>query len=99
LALLEIAVVPVGTNHASISHHIAEACREAVRNGIKFQVTPTSTVLEGDLRAVMEVAHRMHEAAFNNGARRVVTNITIDDRHDRDLTMEDAVSAVTGEIR
>lgn len=98
MALLEIAVVPVGTEQASISSHVAEACREAARNGIKYRVTPTATVLEGDLRALVDVACKMHEAGFHNGAPRVVTNISIDDRHDKDLTMEHAVTAVTGDV-
>lgn len=99
MALLEISVVPVGTNEASISDHVVEACKEAARNGIKYQITPTSTVLEGDLRALMDVAYQMHEAGFRNGARRIISNISIDDRHDKDLTMEHAVSAVAKDMR
>lgn len=99
MALLEIAVVPVGTDQTSISSHVAEACREAARNGIKYRVTPTATVLEGDLRALIDVACRMHEAGFHGGAQRVVTNIAIDDRHDKDLNMEQAVNAVTSGMK
>lgn len=81
-----------------MSSHVAEACREAARNGIKYRVTPTATVLEGDLRALVDVACRMHEAGFHGGAQRVVTNMAIDDRHDKDLTMEHAVASVTNEV-
>ncbi|HLN64878.1 MAG TPA: MTH1187 family thiamine-binding protein [Symbiobacteriaceae bacterium] len=94
MALLEISVVPVGTDSPSISSFIAEACREASRNGIKFDVTPTSTVMEGDLPALLNVAQQMHQAAFRAGTQRVVTNIAIDERRDKDLTMEDTVQAV-----
>ena len=98
MALLEISVVPVGTESPSISSHIAQACREARRNGIKFNVTPTSTVMEGDLPALLDVARQMHQAAFQGGSQRVVTNISIDERRDKDLTMEQAVSAVENSI-
>lgn len=98
VALLEISVVPVGTDGPSISSFIAEACREARRNGIKFEVTPTSTVMEGDLPALMDVARQMHQAAFHGGSQRVVTNISIDERRDKDLKMEETVAAVRNEL-
>jgi len=98
MALLEISVVPVGTESTSISHHIAEACKEAQRNGIKFNVTATSTVMEGDLPALIDVARQMHQAAFTGGSQRVVTNISIDERKDREQSMEAAVAAVRAEI-
>lgn len=98
MALLEISVVPVGTESPSISSYIAQACREAERNGIKFDVTPTSTVMEGDLPALLHVAQQMHEAAFHAGSQRVVTNISIDERRDKDLKMEESVSTVRTEM-
>lgn len=98
MALLEISVVPVGTDSPSISSTIAEACREAKRNGIKFNVTPTATVLEGDLPALLDVAQQMHQAAFHQGVQRVVTNISIDERRDKDQSMEETVSAVRSEL-
>jgi uncharacterized protein (TIGR00106 family) len=98
VALLEISVVPVGTESPSISSFVAQACKEAKRNGIKFDVTPTSTVMEGDLPALLNVAEQMHGAAFTGGAQRVVTNISIDERRDKDLTMEETVTAVRSEI-
>lgn len=98
MALLEISVVPVGTDSPSISSFIAQACREAQRNGIKFDVTPTATVMEGDLPALMHVAQQMHQAAFQAGTQRVVTNISIDERRDKDLKMEETVSAVRSEL-
>ncbi len=98
MALLEISVVPVGTESPSFSSFVAQACREAQRNGIKYDVTPTSTVMEGDLPALMDVARKMHEAAFQAGSQRVVTNIAIDERRDKDLQMEDSVRTVRREV-
>lgn len=93
MALLEISVVPVGTETPSFSSTVSQALREAQRNGIKYDVTPTSTVMEGDLLALLDVAHQMHKAAFTGSTERVVTNISIDERRDKDLRMEEAVRA------
>jgi uncharacterized protein (TIGR00106 family) len=98
MALLEVSVVPVGTDSASISSYVAQACREAKRNGIKFDVTPTSTVMEGDLRALIDVARQMHDAAFAAGSERVVTNISIDERRDKPLSMAESVNAVRDKL-
>jgi uncharacterized protein (TIGR00106 family) len=98
MALLEVSVVPVGTDSASISSYVAQACREAKRNGIKFDVTPTSTVMEGDLRALIDIARQMHDAAFAAGSERVVTNISIDERRDKPLSMAESVNAVRDKL-
>lgn len=93
MALLEISVVPVGTESPSFSSVVSQALKEAQRNGIKYDVTPTSTVMEGDLPALMDIAQKMHQAAFDGGSQRVVTNISIDERRDKDQQMEQAVHA------
>jgi len=98
LALLEISVVPVGTQSTSFSSFVTEACREPQRNGIKFQVTPTGTVMEGDLPALLDVARQMHHSAFQEGTQRVITNISIDERRDKDLGLESAVRSVRGQL-
>lgn len=95
MPLMQISIVPVGTNSASFSNMVADACREAKRNGVKYEVTPTSTVLEGDLPALLDIAQHMHQTAFDDGAPRVVTSISIDERRDKDLQMEPMVQAVT----
>lgn len=93
MALVEVSVVPVGTGSPSFSSVVSQALREAHESGVKYEVNATSTVLEGDLPVLLDVARKMHEAAFTGGVRRVVTNISIDDRKDRDLRMEEATRA------
>lgn len=94
MALIEVSITPVGTNEASFSSAVTAACREAQRHGVTFQVTPTGTVLEGEFSRAMACAGAMHEAVIRAGAVRVVTNIHIDDRRDRQQSMEHAVEAV-----
>lgn len=98
LAILDISVTPVGTGEASISSFVAETCKVVKDMGLKYQVTPTGTVIEGDLDSLMKAASTMHHMPFNRGANRVITNITIDDRHDKRETMESSVQAVVENI-
>ena len=95
MAMIDISVVPVGTQSPSVSQYVAGAVK-IVQNepGIKYRLTPMNTVIEGDLEQLLNLAKRMHESAFNAGVARVVTTIRIDDRHDKPLTMDGKIESV-----
>lgn len=99
MALLEISVVPVGTDSASFSSFVTKACQAVDARGLQYQVTPTSTVIEGNLEQLVGVAQEMHKIPLTAGAERVITNITIDERRDRRQDMDQAVSTVMTELR
>jgi uncharacterized protein (TIGR00106 family) len=95
MAIIDISVVPVGTSTPSVSRYVAGAV-EILRNepGIKYELTPMNTIIEGDLEQLMSLAVRMHRSAFDAGVMRVVTTIRIDDRRDKTLTMGGKIEAV-----
>jgi uncharacterized protein (TIGR00106 family) len=94
MPVLEISITPVGTNQASFSDYVAEACKIVTQKGLKYQVTPTSTVVEGDLQQLMDIASSMHQTPLKMGAERVITNIKIDERQDKNMDMESQVRSV-----
>ncbi|MDF9407317.1 MTH1187 family thiamine-binding protein [Pelotomaculum isophthalicicum JI] len=84
MAIVEVSIVPMGTPTPSISSYIADCCELARKeNGVKSQVNSMSTILEGELDKVMDLVQKMHQEPFRNGVERVVTTVTIDDRHDK----------------
>ncbi len=95
MAIIDISVVPVGTQSPSVSRYVAGAVK-ILKNepGIKYQLTPMNTVIEGDLTHLLDLAQRMHESAFDAGVERVVTTLRIDDRRDKPLTMNGKIEAV-----
>jgi uncharacterized protein (TIGR00106 family) len=95
MAIIDISVVPVGTQSPSVSQFVAGAVR-ILKNepGIKYELTPMNTIIEGDLAKLMVLAQKMHESAFTAGAMRVVTTLRIDERRDKPLTMQGKVAAV-----
>jgi uncharacterized protein (TIGR00106 family) len=95
MAMIDISVVPVGTQSPSVSRFVAGAVR-ILKNepGIKYELTAMNTIIEGDLGQLLSLAQRMHQSAFDAGAVRVVTTMRIDDRHDKPLTMEGKIKAV-----
>ncbi len=95
MAIIDISVVPVGTATPSVSQYVAGAVRILQDEpGIKYELTPMNTIIEGDLERILALAGRMHQSAFDAGVMRVVTTIRIDERRDKPLTMNGKVKAV-----
>ncbi len=98
MPMAEITIVPVGVG-VSVSDYVAEALKVVKRSGLKYQLTPTSTVIEGDLDELFKVLKEMHESPLVKGAPRVVTVIKIDDRRDKTITMEYKVRVVEEKLK
>lgn len=99
MAVAEIKVVPVGTDSTSYSDLVTACCQAVSRMpGIKLQVTPTSTIIQGQLDQVFDAARRIHEAAFQNGVQRALTTISIDERRDKEMNIEEMVESVTAPL-
>ncbi len=95
MAVMEISVIPIGTGTTSISTFIAEAVKIIQEEkDLKYQTTAMCTVVEGDMKKLLNVASRIHEATMNRGVKRVFTTIIIDDRRDKPVTMEGKIKSV-----
>ncbi|MBS7651681.1 MAG: MTH1187 family thiamine-binding protein [Candidatus Bathyarchaeia archaeon] len=92
--IVQFSTSPVGEG-VGVSGYVAEALREVKNSGLRFQLTPMSTILEAEnVEDALRVVMRAHEAIFRAGAKRVVTDIKIDDRRDKPRRMEDKVEKV-----
>jgi uncharacterized protein (TIGR00106 family) len=94
MAVAEVTVVPLGTGSPSLSAYVAKALKILEESGLKYQLTPMGTIIEGDPREIMEVVLKMHNSLFSPNIHRVVTTLKIDERRDKPLTMESKVTAV-----
>ncbi|MBC7289115.1 MAG: MTH1187 family thiamine-binding protein [Armatimonadetes bacterium] len=99
MAVMQIKILPLGTGSPAMSEWVAAAVRVVEESGLKYQLTPMATVVEGDLDALLALARKVHEAPFQAGAQRVVTIIDIDDRRDRPQSMEEKVEAVQKRLK
>ncbi len=98
--IAEVSVIPLGTASAGLSHYVA-ACVDILKQApdVSYQLTAMGTIIQGPLERVLELAGKMHQAPFSQGAQRVVTTIKIDDRRDKPLTIEGKVKAVVERMR
>ncbi|MGB4504633.1 MAG: MTH1187 family thiamine-binding protein [Syntrophaceticus sp.] len=98
MPLLGISLTPVGTKSASFSSTVTSAVHTIEERGLKYLVTPTETIIEGELDELLEVAKEIHQNAMAS-TNRVITNITIDDRRDKEVNMDEQVDIVTQSLR
>nr|WP_273841183.1 MTH1187 family thiamine-binding protein [Halalkalibacter alkalisediminis] len=101
MAIVDVTVIPVGTESPSVSKYVAEI-QEVLKSydgKIKYQLTPMSTIIEGELPLLFEVIQAIHEVPFKHGLKRVATNIRIDDRRDKLSTMEGKLESVQSHLK
>ncbi len=94
MAVVGIAILPMGTGGSSLSDHVARALEPLEKSGLKYELTSMGTNIEGPLDRVMQIVAKMHEAPFESGVKRVLTSIVIDDRRDKELSIEGKKSSV-----
>jgi uncharacterized protein (TIGR00106 family) len=94
MAIVAVSITPIGEG-TSVGALVGEAVRVLrAQPGVRFELGPMFTTLEGDLDELLALVRRMQEAVFAAGARRVSTVLKIDDRRDRAVAMEDKVRSV-----
>ena len=78
----------------SVGNHVAEIQKNLKKEQANFQLNDMGTLIEGDIKELLRLVEKIYEVPFNNGAVRVVTNITIDDRRDKDIHIGDKITSV-----
>ena len=94
MALLEISVIPVGTDNSSIGELVTQSCIAIEDKQLEYRITPTSTIIEGRLDDLLDIAKHMHSSPFKSGVDRVITSIKIDERHDKESNMNEMLEEV-----
>ncbi len=101
MAIVDITIIPIGTEGPSVSNYVAEIHKvlETYQDRVNYKLTPMSTIIEGELSVLFEVIQALHEVPFTKGIKRVATNIRIDDRRDKLATMSEKLSSVEKKLQ
>lgn len=85
---LAIQIIPLNSKH-----HPYEAIDKAIeviqQSGLRYEVGPMETVIEGTYEAVMETARKAQQACLLHGANELVVNMKLHLRKDGDVTWEE----------
>ena len=75
--LFELSIIPLGCE-AHWSDLLAEALKLVDASGLPYQLTPSSTCIEGEWDEVMPLVRRCHDR-FRQGSAHVITTIKVED--------------------
>jgi uncharacterized protein (TIGR00106 family) len=89
MAIAEFTVLPV-VSEEKVNEIVDKAIDVVIKSGLKYEVEPNGTTIEGPLDEVLRVIERAHIIARDSGSGRVVTIIKIDDKKSG-ITMESKI--------
>lgn len=84
---LSLQIVPVNTTQAYPI--IDEAIYAIQRSGVKYEVQPFATLLEGDLETLWQTVLEAKAAALTAGAEELILNIQVHLKKEEEVTLSD----------
>jgi uncharacterized protein (TIGR00106 family) len=88
-------VIALGRPDASASAYIAEIQRRLARQDrVRYAMHAMGTSLEGPTADILAVVGELHAVPFEMGVPRVYTVLKLDDRRDKEQTLDDKVESV-----
>ena len=87
MIISQLSIAPVGKD-VSLSKYVKKVISVLKENNITFETNDMATVIETeDLETLFKVVEKAHKAVIESGAQRVITELKIDDRRDKNVTM------------
>jgi len=95
MATADLTVIGLGRSDPSASPFIAEIQRRlAAQDRVKYRLHAMGTSLEGDTADVLRLVGELHAVPFELGLPRVYTVLKLDERRDREQSLDDKVASV-----
>jgi len=93
--LAQLSVYPIGEG-TSLSRYVKKGIRVIKESGYKYEIGGLSTAVEvPDLDALFKLVKTVHQAHLDEGGKRIVIDLKVDDRRDKDATIQTKRNAVT----
>ena len=95
MATADLTVIALGRADASASRYIAEIQRRlAAQDRVRYVMHAMGTSLEGSTDDILAMVAQLHAVPFELGIPRVYSVLKLDERRDREQTLEDKVASV-----
>jgi uncharacterized protein (TIGR00106 family) len=99
MALMHLTVIPLNTGSTGMDDYIADIQAALAEAGFPHTLTDMGTVVEGSSKELLTLAATLAELPFNRGVDRVLTQLTLDDRRDRKVSLGDKRASVEARLR
>ena len=94
MIIAQLSIAPLGAG-TSVSRYVKIVIDTLKKEHVTFQTNPMATVIECDrLETLFTVVQKAHQAVVASGAQRIITELKIDDRRDKDATMTSKLTAL-----
>ena len=94
MVLAQFSVYPLGEG-TSLSRFVKKGIQVVKESGFKYEIGGLSTTVEvPDLDSLIQLVKKVHQAHLGEGAKRVVIDLKVDDRRDKEATIDTKRNAV-----
>ncbi len=94
MIIAQLSIAPLGKG-TSVSNYVKIVIETLKKEHIKFQTNAMATVIETkDIETLFLAVQKAHLAVVAAGAERIITELKIDDRRDKDVTMESKLKSL-----
>ena len=94
MIISQLSIAPVGKG-TSLSKYVKIVINCLKKHDIKFVTNDMATVIEtSDLKTLFSVVSKAHQAVIDAGAKRVITELKIDDRRNKEVKIGTKMSSI-----
>jgi uncharacterized protein (TIGR00106 family) len=95
VATADLTVIALGRPDAGASAYVAEIQRRlGAQSRVGYRMHAMGTSLEGSTEDILAVVGELHAVPFELGVPRVYTVLKLDERRDKEQTLDDKVASV-----
>ncbi|MEA2083052.1 MAG: MTH1187 family thiamine-binding protein [Thermodesulfobacteriota bacterium] len=98
MALMQLTVIPLGTGSANLGEYVVDIQKALKQENANFELNDMGTVIQGETHDLLALAAKISELPFQKGVKRVVTQIIIDDRRDKQVAIGTKVASVKARL-
>lgn len=94
MIISQLSISPLGKG-ISVSKYVKIVIEELKKENISFETNAMSTVIETkDLDELFNAVKKAHKKVADTGAKRIITEIKIDDRIDKKASMKSKLNSI-----
>ena len=99
MALMHLTIIPLGTGSPSVGEYVADIQKALEKSGRPYTLTDMGTTVEAPSKELLALAGQLSEMPFSKGVHRVVTQISLDDRRDKEVELGDKIASVADRLK
>ncbi len=93
--IAQLSVYPIGEG-TSVSRFVRKGISVIEKSGYTYEIGGMSTTVETpDLNSLFELVKQVHAAHVEEGARRIIIDLKVDDRRDKAASIKSKIDSVS----